>query len=175
LSEAGVTIAQRGEEAVMSDRDDVSIRAVEDDDLDAFFDHQRDPEAVRMAAVVPRERDAFTAHWRNIRANPAGDVGTIVVNGEVAGNVLSWEQSGQRLVGYWVGRAHWGRGVATRALTLFLHQVSQRPLHAHVAVHNSGSIKVLEKCGFERVVAPGGSSTLVGPDGVEEFLYVLNR
>jgi RimJ/RimL family protein N-acetyltransferase len=44
---------------------------------------------------------------------------------------------GGRLVGYWIGKEHWGKGVATEC-----------PLHAHVAKHNVGSIRVLEKCGF---------------------------
>ena len=65
--------------------------------------------------------------------------------------MLSWEQSGDTLVGYWIGREYWGRGVASRALALFLMEVDERPLHAHVAAHNAGSIRVLEKCGF-RVV-----------------------
>jgi RimJ/RimL family protein N-acetyltransferase len=159
----------------MSDRGEVSIRAVEEGDLDAFFDHQKDPEALRMAAVAARERDAFIAHWRKIRADPAAILRTIVVGADVAGNVVSWEQPGQRLVGYWVGRSHWGRGIATQALTLFLGEVRQRPLYAYVAVHNAASIKVLEKCGFERVAASDGSSTLVGADGIEEFLYALRR
>jgi len=41
-----------------------------------------------------------------------------------------------------------GQGVATRALAAFLRVVTERPLHAHVAKHNVGSIRVLEKCGF---------------------------
>ena len=39
-------------------------------------------------------------------------------------------------------------GLATRALAAFLHLVTERPLHAHVAKHNVASIRVLEKCGF---------------------------
>src|SRR4029450_10469865 len=102
-----------------------------------------------MAAVVPRDRAAFTAHWRRIRAEPATVLRTIVVDGAVAGNVVSWVQADQRLVGYWVGRSHWGQGVATRALALFLGEVDERPLHAYVAVHNGASATVLQKCGFE--------------------------
>ena len=74
----------------------------------------------------------------------------VVIGGEVAGNVVSWEQSGQRMVGYWLGRVYWGRGIATAALTLFVAELS-RPLYADVAAHNLGSIRVLEKCGFHRV------------------------
>ena len=76
------------------------------------------------------------------QANP------ILVNGQVAGNIGSWPQDGVRLVGYWLGKEHWGKGVATRALIEFLHLVTERPLYAHVAKHNAGSIRVLEKCGF---------------------------
>ncbi len=71
-----------------------------------------------------------------------------------AGRIL-----GDTLVGYWIGREHWGKGIATRALTLLLTEVDTRPLHAHVAQHNAGSIRVLEKCGF-RVV---GEQTIEEP------------
>jgi RimJ/RimL family protein N-acetyltransferase len=59
--------------------------------------------------------------------------GTIVVDGNVAGNIVSSEQSGKRLVGYGVGRDYWGRGVATAALLEFLGHETTRPLYAYVA------------------------------------------
>ena len=58
----------------------------------------------------------------------------------------------------------------TEALTSFLGEVDTRPLHAHVAAHNVGSIRVLEKCGFERT-----STTPTEADGVEELVFKLNR
>jgi RimJ/RimL family protein N-acetyltransferase len=96
--------------------------------------------------------------------NDTGRKRTILLDGEVVGNMLSWEQSGDTLVGYWVGREHWGMGIATRALTLFLTEVDTRPLHAHVVNHNIGSIRVLEKCGF-RIV---GEETI---DGSGELIH----
>ena len=98
---------------------------------------------------------------------------TIEVEGRVAGNIVSWEHDGERDVGYWIGREHWGKGVATAALTAFLVELDTRPLHAHVAAHNIGSIRVLEKCGFER----SGGRTHAQPDadGVEELLLKLDR
>ena len=66
----------------------------------------------------------------------------------MAGNVVSFVQSGEREVGYWIGKEYWGKGVATQALSAFLDQIDTRPLYAHVARHNIGSIRVLEKCGF---------------------------
>jgi RimJ/RimL family protein N-acetyltransferase len=118
-------------------------------DLPLFYAHQLDPEATHMAAFTARDHDAFMAHWRKILADDAAIVNTILVEGEVAGNVVSWEEDGVREVGYWIDKAFWGKGIATRALTLYLELVPVRPLHAHVATHNLGSIRVLEKCGFK--------------------------
>jgi RimJ/RimL family protein N-acetyltransferase len=130
----------------------VRLRDVTEEDLPVFFEHQRDPVANEMAAFPARDREAFMEHWTaNILGNDAGRKRTILLDGEVVGHILSWEQSGEALVGYWVGRDHWGKGVASRALELFLVEVDTRPLHAHVAKHNRGSIRVLEKCGFQVV------------------------
>jgi RimJ/RimL family protein N-acetyltransferase len=128
----------------------VRLRAVRADDLPIFFAHQADPEAARMAAFPPRERDAFMAHWTKILADESVTTRTILVGGRVAGNLVCFEQEGEREVGYWIDRTHWGKGVATAALARFLEQVTERPLFARVAEHNAGSIRVLEKNGFAR-------------------------
>ena len=128
---------------------DVTLRAVEADDLPVFYEQQLDPESTAMAAFPSRDRDAFDKHWAtNILGNPDAVARTIVVDGSVAGNIGSWVQEGARFVGYWIGKEYWGKGVATRALRDLLQVVTDRPLHAHVAGHNLGSIRVLEKCGF---------------------------
>jgi RimJ/RimL family protein N-acetyltransferase len=147
----------------------MTLRDVEEDDLPIFFEHQRDPAATQMAAFPAREREAFFLHWRvNVLGNASGRTKTIVVDGSVAGNVVSWEQGGKRLVGYWVGRDFWGRGVATAAVTEFVAHETTRPLHAYVAAHNVGSIRVLEKCGFRRFGDPERGH------GVDELLYRLD-
>jgi len=128
------------------------LREVVEADLPLFFEYQRDPESVRMSGVEPRDRDAFFAHWRTIvLADPASLVRTIDVGGVAAGDVVSWQSGERRLVGYWLGREFWGRGIASAALAEFLRLELQRPLHAYVSDHNAGSIRVLEKCGFRRV------------------------
>jgi hypothetical protein len=72
---------------------DGQIRDVENDDLESFFAHQLDPEALRMAAFKARDRASFMAHWAKIRADETVVAQTIVVDGRVVGNVVSWEQS----------------------------------------------------------------------------------
>lgn len=117
-----------------------------------------------MAIFPARDREAFDAHWRKVLADERNVVRVIDVDGEVAGNIGSWEQDGQRFVGYWLGRDFWGRGLATAALAELAAELP-RPLHAWVASSNVGSIRVLEKCGFVKV----GEHT----NDVEEFLYEL--
>jgi RimJ/RimL family protein N-acetyltransferase len=150
--------------------DGMTLRDVNQDDLPIFFAHQQDPAANGMAAFSAREWDTFMAHWR---VKVLGDASVrkkkIIVDSNVAGNIGSWEQSGKRLVGYWIGRDYWGRGVATAALSAFLEHETTRPLYAYVAVHNLGSIRVLEKGGFHRV----GDCTR-GVFGVEEYLFRLD-
>jgi RimJ/RimL family protein N-acetyltransferase len=144
----------------------VLLREVVKSDLPVFFEHQREPEANRMAAFPARDREAFDAHWKNkVLGAPGVVVRTIVGDGEVAGNVVSWESEDERLVGYWIGREFWGKGLATHALQELTGEVTQRPLHAWVVTSNVASIRVLEKCGFVRV----GSQK----NDVEELLFEL--
>ena len=151
---------------------EVRLRDVMEADLPIFYEHQRDPDAVRMADFPMRDWNPFVAHWTRILADPSCLTQTILWDGHVAGNVGAWEEDGTWEVGYWLGQEYWGRGIATRALAAFLPQVPGRPLYAHVAQHNIASRRVLEKSGFTVLgTAPG----LPGVDGnlVEEVILVL--
>jgi RimJ/RimL family protein N-acetyltransferase len=127
------------------------LRNVIASDLPTFFEQQLDPIANQMAAFPARDRDAFMAHWAKIMADDDNILQTILCGDQVAGNIVSWEHAGEREVGYWLGREFWGKGIATQALSLFLQQVTARPLVAYVAKHNLASIRVLEKCGFKQL------------------------
>ena len=126
----------------------VVLRPVAPGDLPVLFEHQRDPAATAMAGFPARDRAAFTAHWERILADPGVLARAVVADGRLAGNVVSFEHEGRREVGYWIGREFWGGGIATAALAAFLEVETARPLHAGVARHNVGSLRVLEKCGF---------------------------
>jgi len=151
----------------------VELRAVIESDLPVFLIQQQDPQATAMAAFPARDRDAHFAHWASILADQTNILRTIVVDGEVAGNIVSWDQAGKREVGYWLGREFWGRGIATRALSLFLEQVAARPLYAYVAKHNLASRRVLEKCGFV-VIGADGVLPENASEPVAEFILRLD-
>ena len=149
----------------------VVLRAVEPADIEVFYEHQADPAAAAMAAFPARDRAAHFDHWnKRVLGNPVGIVRTVVVDGAVAGNIVSWiDPELGRLLGYWIGREFWGRGIATEAVRLYLSEVRDRPLHAFVAANNVGSRRVLENSGF----APTSDEPHVGTDGVAEILYRL--
>ena len=150
----------------------VNLRNVTVPDLPILFEQQLDPEATTMAAFPSRDRETFDAHWAKIMANESNITKTIEVDGQVAGNIGSWEQSGEREIVYWLGREFWGKGIATEALKQFLDEVKTRPLWAHVAKHNLGSKRVLEKCGFK--VIEEDKYTNPANEEVEEFVLRLD-
>jgi RimJ/RimL family protein N-acetyltransferase len=127
---------------------EVALRETIDADLGTLFEFQADPEASAMAAFPSRDLPAFLEHEAKIKADPSMITRTIVAGQEVVGSIGSWPVEGERYVGFWIGRDHWGKGHATAALRAFLDIDPHRPLHAHVADHNVGSRRVLEKCGF---------------------------
>jgi RimJ/RimL family protein N-acetyltransferase len=145
------------------------LREVEPQDIAIFFEHQDDPVASAMAAFPSRDRAAHDVHWARILADDSVVARTIVEDGQVVGNIGSWVADGERGVGYWIGRPYWGRGYATRALAEFVAEVRERPLHARVAEHNVGSIRVLAKCGFSIVGEEQGDG-----DPVKEIVMRLD-
>jgi RimJ/RimL family protein N-acetyltransferase len=127
---------------------EVALRETVDADLGTLFEFQADPEASAMAAFPSRDLPAFLEHQAKIDADPSTISRTIVAGGAVIGSIGSWGVGGERDVGFWIGRDHWGNGYATAALRAYLDIERHRPLYAHVADHNVGSRRVLEKCGF---------------------------
>jgi RimJ/RimL family protein N-acetyltransferase len=148
----------------------VDLRDVTEDDLPILFEYQLDPVAADMAAFPAREQDVFMAHWTKIMADETVITRAVLVGGQVAGDIVSFERLGLREVGYWIGRDHWGKGVATEALSAFLRVDRTRPLFARVATHNVASIRVLEKCGF--TIADADLDPI--GDGVEETVLKFN-
>ena len=82
--------------------DNVQLRDVQESDLDVFFEQQRDPLSNHMAALPARDREAFTIHWDKIMRDKSIFLQTILVDGQVAGHLVSFIRSGQREVGYWL-------------------------------------------------------------------------
>ena len=151
----------------------IQLRNVIETDLPIFYEQQLDPEATEMAGFPSRGREAFMAHWAKIMADESVQLKTILFNEEVAGNIVCFDQLGEREVGYWLGKEYWGRGIATGALEEFLKSIETRPLYAHVAKHNIGSRRVLEKCGFTIAGEDRFFSEIIGKN-IDEYILTLD-
>ena len=151
----------------------ILLRDVIESDLPILYEQQLDPDATAMAAFPSRDREAFMAHSARIMSDESVIFKAILFDGQVAGSMMSWVMEGEREVGYWLGKEYWGKGIATQALAQYVESVRTRPLYAHVARHNIGSRRVLEKCGFKVI----GEDTYMNPAGaeVEEFILKLDN
>jgi RimJ/RimL family protein N-acetyltransferase len=156
--------------------DYVELRPVQGEDLAVFFEQQLDPAASHMAAFTaadPADREAFDAHWTRILGDERVTLRTILFDDQVAGHIATFERSGQPEITYWLGKAYWGKGVASKALLSFLTLVEIRPLFARVAKDNIASIRVLEKCGFTVAGEDQGYANARGRE-IEELILRLD-
>ncbi len=108
------------------------------------FPHPYGPEEARRWIAATREQ-----------GEPAPNL-AVVFEGEAVGGVgVERKADLARLtaeVGYWLGEAFWGRGIATEALGLMTRYAFERfdfaRLEAHVLDWNPASRRVLEKAGY---------------------------
>jgi RimJ/RimL family protein N-acetyltransferase len=156
--------------------DEIYLRPVNPADLSIFFEHQRDRTACVMAAFTakdPDDRESFDRHWAKILANESSLKRTIIAGTQVAGYLSKFDDFGEPEVCYWIGREHWNKGVATNALRQFLREIEVRPLYARAAADNAASLRVLEKCGFQRVGRDRGFANARGEEIEEVILKLL--
>ena len=100
------------------------------------------------------------AEWWIATGSTANQAITKVVqlDGEFIGSVGVAPQAGWKRhiaeIGYWLGEAYWGKGIATEALGQMtehaLSTLGYQKLFAPVLAPNTASMRVLEKCGYER-------------------------
>jgi RimJ/RimL family protein N-acetyltransferase len=157
----------------MGEFESIAIREVEFSDLETFYEHQLDPEAIWMAAFVsedPRDKVAFHAHWDKILSSSQITMRTIVAEGQVAGHISCYPHGQKMEVTYWLGKEFWGRGLATLAVKRMLHLVVERPIFARAATDNIRSIRVLQKCGFKII---GKNKDFANGRGAETEEYIL--
>jgi RimJ/RimL family protein N-acetyltransferase len=153
----------------------VALRPVHESDLDALFRQMSDPESVRMAAFTPEDpndRQRFDEHMARVLGSPEVTERAITWNGDLVGSIGSFVVDGQTEVTYWIDRAFWGRGIATQALALLLDTVRTRPVYARAASDNAGSLRVLEKAGFQIIGTEVSYATARGTE-IEETILRL--
>jgi RimJ/RimL family protein N-acetyltransferase len=138
------------------------------DDRPALLRHADDPEVARNLRALPHPYAAAAADaWLAFAAADPPPPGVWAIEadlGDGAGGVeavgcialergADVEAHGYE-VGYWLGRAAWGRGIATAALRAVTAAAWAEPdvvrIHAPVFAWNRASMRVLEKAGYRR-------------------------
>ena len=151
----------------------VTLRPTELPDLQILFEIQQDEEAIWQAAFTPKDhtdKEAFIKKFTRILQDPSINNQTIIVNGSVVGSLAKFIMEGDAEITYWVKKEYWGKGITTAALKNFLAIEHTRPLNARAAFDNTGSQRVLEKCGFIKTGTDSGFANARQKE-IEEFIY----
>jgi ribosomal-protein-alanine N-acetyltransferase len=119
----------------------------------------------RNVSMHLRDRFPFPYELENAKTflgwlanQPSPTVWAIEVNGEAAGGIgIERHSDIERVsaeVGYWLGEAVWGRGIATEALRAVTAEAFTRydltRIYAVPFADHQASIRVLEKAGYDR-------------------------
>ena len=137
----------------------VTIRSFHATDARALARHANN----RRVWINLRDRFPFPytvgdarGYLRAMRTQSPETAFALDVDGEAVGSIgLLLQQDVDRVsaeVGYWLGEAFWGRGIASEALSALspwaLGAFNLTRLYAHCFAHNVGSARVLEKSGY---------------------------
>lgn len=139
--------------------DSCIVREFRDSDVPSLARHANDREVwINLRDRFPHpyteaHAQAFLAY---LRGQGTPTVWALEVEGEAAGAIgvilLSDVERVSAEIGYWLGRAYWGRGVTTAALRAVTTEVFKgfdlTRLFALPFAHNAASIRVLEKAGY---------------------------
>ncbi|MFO0758969.1 MAG: GNAT family N-acetyltransferase [Byssovorax sp.] len=137
------------------------LREITQDDAPAFLAVRSDPEVMRYWSSAPVTsiepiREAINQVIEGVRAGSSirwaiADKSTGAFLG--SGGFWRWEKKHLRAeIGYDLGSAHWGKGLATEALGAMIRfgwdVMKLHSVEANVDPRNRASTRVLEKLGF---------------------------
>lgn len=138
-----------------------TIRPWAETDADSLQRHANN----RHVSMHLRDRFPFPYEMEQARTflgwiakQPSPTVWAIEVNGEAIGGIgIELHTDVERVsaeIGYWLGEAMWGRGIATEALKAVTAEAFKRfditRLYALPFADHAASVRVLEKAGYVR-------------------------
>tara|TARA_R110002072_G_scaffold299691_1_gene475641 strand:+ start:402 stop:902 length:501 start_codon:yes stop_codon:yes gene_type:complete len=158
----------------------ITLRPIIESDLPIFFEHQQHKPAQLMAAFVhedPSDRVAFDTHWTRLMKSDMILKQSIEADGQLVGHIMSFDMPNEhdsfdREITYWIDHHHWNKGIASKALELFLSTETTRPLFGRAAKDNIASIRSMEKCGFVLIAEERGFANPRGED-IDEVVMRL--
>jgi ribosomal-protein-alanine N-acetyltransferase len=164
----------------------LGFRPHEAADLEAFCAMETDAEVRRYVGGTPRTREAAEERFRSRTMQPLKDrlamwatvlksenryVGRCGLYPHLSDGVMV---RGEAVLGFYLAREFWGRGLASEAGRAFVNfgfgELKLARIVTAVDVRNGASVRVLEKLGFELALLERGPRSfyhfeLVRPDG----------
>ena len=141
----------------------VSIRPLRFSDAPELYENVKDKEIVTWTVSIPHPypKDGALKFIRkaryNIEKNKSSAFGIVLkdtdtVIGVVELMVFDWKNRNAE-IGYWLGKKYWGEGLMTEAVGLVLKfgfgNLKLHRIYARLFEGNTGSARILEKCGFK--------------------------
>lgn len=161
------------------------VREFRPSDAAALARHANDRDVwinLRDRFPFPYRRADADTYIRAVRAFEPQTSFALEVDGEAAGGIGIevrpdvYRRSAE--IGYWLGRAYWGRGIATEAVrevsAWAFENFDLCRLFAEVFAWNPASMRVLEKAGYTREACLRRSVTKDGRT-IDAYLYALIR
>ena len=156
----------------------ISLHNRTEQHVEIYFYKTRDKE---IQTLLPQKAKTLEEALQDYQETLAGNVSsygqTIYVNDQYVGDIWCYgihkDTNPDAMVSYCIfEKDYWNQGVATKALELFLkdirNQFGVNNIGAFTYSLNAGSIRVLEKNGFQL-------DEIFVEDGIESRYFLLNR
>ncbi len=155
---------------------EITLRKTIVEDLKTLFDIQADEKAIYMAAFTakdPFDEDAYITKWKALLKKEQINMYSVLLKDEVIGVVGKYLMEESAEITYAIAKSQWGKGYASKAVSLFLRKEMTRPIFGRMAYDNFGSMRVLEKNRFEKI---GESNFFANGRGkeIKEFIFRLS-
>ena len=157
-----------------------------DSDAEALYKYASDPDVGMRAGWPPHKSvEESLEIIRTVFAIPTIWAIVLKETGEpigCMGYMPEWEMNlpardGEPLVGYWIGKPHWNKGICTEALRMMLdYCINIKHFDNIWCDHftgNPASGRVMEKCGFKDTGKLNRCSNLLGGDKDMVKIYKL--
>ncbi len=162
-----------------------TLRPYRKSDLESMVKHINDKAIAGYTLTIPYPytmkdaRNWWERYKKMMRKRGRNRIAcAIVIDGQVVGSIGISRHDHKAEIGYWLGRAYWGRGLMTavvKEVTKYgFNTMGLRRIYACTFPENKASMRVLEKAGykFEGILR---KNVKKGDKLIDEYLFARVR
>ena len=140
----------------------ITICLITEDDIKALYPLGNNKEVSWMSGgglTYPLTYEEFRTKKTIALSKKVGEMQSYVIRyNDIAVGSIGYfirEENTPLEIGYWIGKSYWGKGIATKALTLAIEAMRADDITGTVVatalVDNASSRHILIKCGFREI------------------------